>query len=452
MKRIIVFIAVLYFSFNALAQFQGSDNRNYPLPGYGNLSGGLGMNWIDGKLFYSLHINPEISFNNFGVGLDLHFDIDQQGNLRKENYNEFSDYLSIIRYLRYGLKNDPVYLKAGALDYYTLGHGTIVEYYNNSPSYDSRKIGAVADIDFGKFGFESMYSNLFQKGIIGIRGYLRPFQFTPQAEIPIIGGMEVGASYVNDFNDKAGIINATYSHPDKKYIPVVNNGSLSAFGVDIVFPLVNTQMLGVKLYADYNKFINFGSGIATGLLFDINALGTVRGFTKLERRFNNDHYIPSYFNNLYEIERFRADTAKGTFSSKISLLENAVNQSDGYFGQLGLSIVNIFYIIGSYERLDTKPKSGVLHLQTEVNPEGAPFLLRAGFDKINIGSESAIFKLDDNSYLFTEIGYKPTSYLVISIVYNWTFLPVRDADENIIDYSAQKRVEPRISLIYPIQF
>ena len=76
------------------------------------------------KPYYRVSFRPEISFADFGVGLDLNLDFDSEGKLRTENFNEASDYLSIIRYVRYGLKNDPVFIKVGALDYYTLGHGS----------------------------------------------------------------------------------------------------------------------------------------------------------------------------------------------------------------------------------------------------------------------------------------------------------------------------------------
>ena len=89
---------------------------------------------------------------------------------------------------------------------------------------------------------------------------------------------------------------------------------------------------------------------------------------------------------------------------------------------------------------------------SEIAPEDAPFLLRAGYDKTNIGNETAIFKLDDKSYLFFEIGYKPVDFLVVSIVYDWTFTPVYDNDKNIIDYLPQKRIEPRVYFVYPFQF
>jgi hypothetical protein len=156
---------------------------NYPRPGQGNFNGGFGLNWIDGDLYYTFHIRPEVSFANFGIGLDLNLDINQNGNLRKEDFTNFSDYLNIIRYIRYGMKNDPVYIKVGALDYYTLGYGNIMLNYNNSPSFDARTIGLITDIDLGEFGFESIYSNFLEAGVIGVRGYVRPFKLSSAGSI-----------------------------------------------------------------------------------------------------------------------------------------------------------------------------------------------------------------------------------------------------------------------------
>jgi hypothetical protein len=42
-------------------------------------------------------------------------------------------------------------------------------------------------------------------------------------------------------------------------------------------------------------------------------------------------------------------------------------------------------------------------------------------------------------------------YILVSIIYNWTFAPVRDDNRNIISYEPQKRIEPRISFIYPFR-
>lgn len=39
------------------------------------------MTWIDGKPHYRIGFRPEISFSDFGVGLDLNLDFDSEENL-----------------------------------------------------------------------------------------------------------------------------------------------------------------------------------------------------------------------------------------------------------------------------------------------------------------------------------------------------------------------------------
>lgn len=126
--------------------------------------------------------------------------------------------------------------------------------------------------------------------------------------------------------------------------------------------------------------------------------------------------------------------------------------NNGYFGELYANALGLFYVLGTYERLDKTPYSGILHLEANVAPGSLPFVARAGYDKVNISSETEIFKLDNRSLLYFELGYKPNPYLIISMLYKWTFTPVRDADDNIIDYQPQKRIEPRITFVYPFNF
>lgn len=447
MKSILLLIILLLLASQSFSQFS-----NYPRPDEGNIAGGMGINWIDGKPHYRISFRPEISFSEVGIGLDLNLDFDPEGKLRTENFNEASDYLSIIRYVRYGIKNDPVFIKVGALDYYTLGHGSIMNQYNNSPTYDNRRIGLVADIDFGKFGFESIFSSFSPAGVFGIRGYVRPLQLSSASDIPILSNLEVGASFVTDINEDAGIINGQYISADQEFKVSSDTGAISIYGFDLGLPLLNSSVTDITLYADYSKIAKFGSGVATGVKFDFN-LSTLLNITaKLERRFNSGKYIPAYFNSLHEIERFKVDSSKGTFTSKALILNNIIETMNGFYGDLLVRVLGLFDIYGSYQRLDKNSKSGILNLRSAIEPEEAPFVLRAGYDKINIKSEKDLFTLDDRSYLYTEVGYKPVEYLLVSIVYSWTYTPVRGNDDRIIAFEPQKRIEPRVSFIYPFKF
>jgi hypothetical protein len=443
MRKLYLLFTALFITISCYAQID-----NYPRPGQGNLEGAFGLNWIDGNLYYTFHIRPELSFANFGVGLDLNLDINKNGDLRKQDFNEFSDYLSIIRYIRYGTKNDPVFVKVGALDYYTLGYGNIILNYNNSPSYDSRKIGLVTDIDFGEFGIESIYSNFLESGIVGVRGYVRPLKFTTAGNIPIIGNLTLGGTYAVDFNKYAGIV---FNQPQTTNFSS-DKGSIKIIGIDLGLPLLSTRMLGVQLYSDATKIISFGSGAAVGIKVDLNGLGFVKASAQLERRFNNSNYIAAYFNPLYEIERYEFDTSSGVYSSKATKLANLNNPDNGYFGEIYANALGLFSVLGTYERLDKTPFSGVLHIVGSAASDNLPFILRAGYDKVNISSETEIFKLDNRSLLYFELGYKPNPYIIVSLIYKWTFTPEYDSNNNIIGYQPQKRVEPRVTFVYPFNF
>ncbi len=431
----------------AFAQFE-----DFPKEGNGVLTGGLGLNWIDGKPYYSITFRPEVSFANFGVGLDIKLDIDEDGNLRKENYNEASDYLSIIRYLRYGYKNDPLYIKLGALDYYTLGHGSMMYRYNNSPTFDARKIGLVLDLDLGMGGIETIYSHFGEAGVAGIRGYIRPLKLTPLQETPILSNIEVGVSYAGDYNAYAGVTSGFYDPLLKDFVADEDKGNINIVGADIGVPISLTDFSTLEFYIDYAQILNFGSGTALGTIYTIKGLGILDAYARLERRFNGKNYIPSYFNSLYEIERFSVDETTGSFTSKASLLKSINDPVNGYFGEAGIRILNMIDVVAGYQSRDKSPKNGVLHITAEIIPEDFPFVARAGYDKINIEDETAVFDLDDNSYCYTELGYKPVPYLIVSLLYSWTYTPIRDSDEKIIGYEPQKRIEPRVSLVYPLKF
>jgi hypothetical protein len=450
MKRILTVVLAIFLYYNTNAQFQ-----SYVDPNQGVIAGGFGMTWINGQPNYTFMFRPEVAFANFGVGLDLRLEFTPDGKIRHENFNEFSDYLSVIRYVRYGNKKDPVYARLGALDYSTLGHGSILYMYNNSPSFDVRKTGLEFDADFNTFGFETVYGNFAQAGVTGIRGFIRPIKLTELQSIPLISNFEVGATYVADFDQHSRVTSAHFDPVAKKLI-YNDEGTMSIMGFDLGLPIRLSSSFTLTPYFDFAKIINFGSGSATGLKLDFNGMGLVTASAKLERRFNGDQYIPAYFNSFYEIERLMVDPSTGlptnpadTIISKAARLKNIKSGDNGFYGELFVRVLGTFDVLGSYQRLDKDPKSGILHLTTDISPEDGSYVLRAGYDKIRIADEKDLFTLDDRSYLYAEAGYKPVSFMLVSLVYNWTFSPVRNGDDKVVGYQPQKRIEPRVSFCYP---
>ena len=234
------------------------------------MGGGAGLTWIDDEPHYSIHLFPEFAFANFGVGLNLNLEIDKNGNVRNENFNELSDYLSIIRYVRYGQKNDPFYARLGALDYATLGHGSIMYLYNNSPSYDTRKIGLEFDLDFNFFGLEAVYGSFAEEGVLGLRPFVRPLRFTKLSSVPIIGGFEIGVTYSTDFNENAGVTSSSFDSANNEFIIGQDYGAIEIFGFDFGLPILRTGLVDADLYYDYAEIVDFGNGRTAGLSLDFN--------------------------------------------------------------------------------------------------------------------------------------------------------------------------------------
>jgi hypothetical protein len=406
-----------------------------------SVAGGIGMTIIDGKPYYLFNLMPELSFGKIGIGLDVNIRIGQDGKIRHEDFEDAYDYLRMVRYVRYGVKNDPFYARIGALDYSRLGHGSIVYLYRNSASYDLRKVGIEFDGDFQKLGFESMYSDVAGAGVLGLRGFVRPLQFSDAASIPILGGLETGVTFAADLSKDA---NRTWGDPSGTIKNSEGGGALTIIGFDLGLPLLSLDVLRSTLYTDYAKIMSYGSGAAVGLDVRLRGLGIFTVDAKYERRFAGDKFLPAYFDMFYERERYQViDTNR--FESKAQMLK--LSQSfEGYYGEMLLSILGTFHIYGGYQAPVGVRNAGTLHLELDAGDALPGISISGGYDKKHIGS---IFKLDNNSLLYAQVGYKPAPYLIVSTLYQWTFTEVRDEKSgNVVGYKSQRRIEPRVGFVF----
>ena len=406
---------------NAAAAMMGKSGGTMPM--------GVGATFIDGETYYLVNFAPEVAFGQLGIGLDLNLRFNTQGKLRFGDYVKFEDYLRIIRYVRWAQKGDPFYIRVGQLDYSLLGHGSIIYNYRNSASYDMQRTGIELDFNLEKFGFESIYSDLTGRGLLGLRGYVRPLKFTSLAKIPIINNFEAGISYARDLNQYAD-----YTHID-------SSRALSIYGFDFSLPILSYSFLKSALYYDLAQISHYGHGSSIGINMNFSGMGIVNIRGKYEYRINGANYIPAYFNALYEHDRFNF---LNRLSKSDTLWQVAANR--GYFGELLISIFNTFYIIAGYQASADEKNQGILHAELQL-PEFTGIVVRGGFDKARIGR---VFILDDNSILSAEIGYKPVKYLLVSMLYQRTFSN-RNPDGSLRtdgSFEKQDRVEPKVSFVY----
>lgn len=423
------------------------------------LTGGLGISVFDDQVYYNIYFAPELVFGKVGVGIDLNLRIGEDGELRKEDWDDgASSYLRLIRYVRYGNKHDSLYARIGQIDAARLGHGSIMYLYRNNASYDTRKIGLEFDLDFADFGFESMVSDLTTFDIVGIRSYVRPLRST---QWPIIGDLELGVTYAGDFRDNTNLV----ATPGSLYPQVVDGqqifnsslgrarGSLNIWGIDLGVPLVRLPILDVDAYTDFVKIAGYGSGGLFGVSATLKNLEQFLTLSaRLEHRILGDQFQFSYFDPLYEQDRFSEELVKNDTSyvrTRANEIANYTSPGPGIYADLGASILNTVHLFGSYQRIYRTERGGQLHLGARFENTGASVLLRADYYKRDIGAESDVFKLDDRSLSVIEFGYYPQPYLLLSIVYQWTYLPVRKGDD-VVGYEPIRRVEPRVSIHFEL--
>jgi len=392
----------------------------------GMVTGGIGIATIEGQSYFTMNLRPELAFGKFGAGLDvtLRFDADT-GDLRNEDWDSSYDYFRMLRYVRYGFKQnpEPFYTRLGALDNARLGHGFIMNYYNNQLIYDQRKLGLEFDYDFGIGGFELMTNNLGRAEIFGGRLYYRPLQLITQT--PILKNFAIGATYATDID------------PDAKR---KTKNRVSVFGFDAELPIIKTPISKLALYGDVAKINGYGSGQAVGIEFQLfNLSGLVNFGAQLERRFLGKRFLPSYFGPFYELERSDPD------SNRTDQLNAKIASTRGIYGRLFGSVLNVINLLGSYERTDGVPRSGLLHVEASIPNTVPSFAARASYDDRAVDKFSDVFKMDENSAARVGLGYKMTPYLIMYLDYVWTFEPDPARPGA---FRVQKRFEPQLALSF----
>jgi hypothetical protein len=174
--------------------YEDSEGMNY------GLGGAVGAVTMNGSTYSQVQLRPEIGIGKFGFGLDIDLLFDADGNIRKEDWEDWRDYVNKIFYVRYGQKQDPFYFKAGCIPSYTLGHGLIFDHYSNMLRYpDVKNVGAYVGVNspISGIGFEAFTHNIHRNEILAARVHGNPLQYS---YIPFLENFKLGVNVGWDRN------------------------------------------------------------------------------------------------------------------------------------------------------------------------------------------------------------------------------------------------------------
>lgn len=383
----------------------------------GSMRFGPGYTNIDGKDYFSFMIMPEIAFGKIGVGLSIPLLFDTQNNwqLRKIDWNSGKDYARVIRYLRYGVKRDRVYARVGELTNTLLGHGFVVYYYNNAVDDNYPKRGMQLDLDFEKFGFESLVGNFGRQEIYGARGYVRPLQFL-EKPIPFLRNFTIGGTLITD-RDSALL------------------SPLTVYGLDLEQSLLHRESMDLYLYFDWSSIGDWdtqehGHGFAYGIATDVRAPAGLFGIgAKFEMRNLSRGFAASLISPLWDIKK-----------ADIMADLQAQPATNGWYGELAGTVLGRISLRGSYFQTGDAPTGDQFVMHADATKLVPGVAMQAYFVKQGIKSGESLFKLNEKALTIAEIGWRPYPFMTLLMRYEWSYV----FDDIAGKYVSQKRVEPRI--------
>lgn len=280
--------------------------------------------------------------------------IENMGRLRKEDWDENSDYARIIRYVVFGKPESPFYFSASRQFDQSLGHGTVIRNYNPNINFNTARLGATVDMHHGPIGGQFLANDILRPDLLGFLGFLRPLR--PFSNDTLARSLSFGFNFVYGSNQprtlalEPGLFGPAFNQPIPKVSDALGHEAslergLSIFGADIELKVVRGETADVKLYADYQKMAGLGGGMTLGSLFrfSFGQPATMATRARFEvQRFDAD-YLPNYFDTFHDVFQYQylpaAYTGSNTltyYPTKLGFLEANRGGSAryGYYAEL----------------------------------------------------------------------------------------------------------------------
>lgn len=448
------------------------------------LETGAGLSRIDSTNYLYLQLNPSYSKStkhwavSAGIDLPLRYRISKIA-FRSQDYNTFTQILSSVNsnfsYL-YNTKKFSLLFNAGFEKIYsgTLGKGSIMYGYNNSPSYENRRNGIALDAAYNVSGYlndnaasAKLYlSDITSGGVFGIGFEGSPLKIIGgrkgKLNLPVLHDFNLGFNFASDFNKNAGITKVLFridtTGGTTKYIQTgfEDAGAISIANLMGEMVLFGKKTFSAYVYAEYSKIFKFGSDASAGIDLVARTEDNKNYFSfTFQRRYQKGKYLPTYFNGLYENDRFQLISSPDNLTppiliSKAAMLDTVQELKGSTFFTVYGMFMKTFVAYATYQKIDRGDLGGELYIVASFPNIDDRFSIYAGYYKRRIKEGKDVFTFNENAFFFGEASYLLNDFIILSLSYEQTFAAQRDSDNNITGYSAQKRFTPKVNFIFPL--
>jgi len=392
--------------------------------------------------YQSLGLTPDVAFGQFGIGLavTINYRFTGAGNsfeIRAADWvptdfqNILEIYLPKIRYIRWGEKGDPLFIKFGSIDDATLGNGFIVGNYANTLFLPGdRHFGMNIDLDGNLFkfpyvGIETIVGNLAVLDVLGARLYVRPLIGT---QIPIVSNIELGATVAAD------------TQPYLYKAASAAASAVTAFGVDVRLPVFFVKdVFSLVTFADVASIPAQADGRAWGGMLGVG--GKLINFITYgaQLRVLGANFIPVYFDATYDLfKAAKYDLVQAGGFSPLTM---------GWYASLGTSFLDDKIVLrlgmdGPFATTATDPTllyphlRGIFTIADGIIP-GLSFDF--SYDKKAISTFASLVSAADAA-IQAKLNYK-TGPAIISFVYKLVYDQTHTPDPWVVTSGLESSIQ-----------
>jgi hypothetical protein len=387
------------------------------------------------------------------------------GTFRMEDWNNalsfpYTDLVRPLKYVTWGRKEDHIYVDLNRVHPITIGHGQLVRRYAPNTDINDSNLFAEFDAYYHFGGVELMVGPLPIPRLVGGLAFVKPLGLF--LDDYFSRSLSLGVSYVADLNAPTQLTTITDPDTGELKYPIDDNHFMwenrnsvtgnwvQGAGVDAEFKAAKWAFIDLKFYGDYSHLLfpgvpeaNIeafnGGGATVGSLLrlsfgstpirdlddetDAVRLGqepremraTHAARFRAEGKFFSPQYLPSYFNPLYETDKYQfgfGNTAEGqraTLPTKVGYL---ASQSEapwrmGYYLEGTYSWLDWFAVTTVYEDAwtvdDFDPVAAGRNLVVHAESNGMGFLqffASYHFRNFEFENWSKVFQFSTDSEIF----------------------------------------------------